>query len=243
MIACVASAAIGFVLSFFMVDYSKYNITTRKKNAGGPSKFKYSKLIVMIILVYGVFYAIVQSDQADGKLLIQQQLLLDFSLETTSLIIGIILCVSRIIRVLSNLAFPYIYRKGKTAVGILLPSLLCLSVALLLFGSLSDQILLKIILMGIGYILVLFVRDPFRLFIQDILLDNSDKENHQTLLTILEFAVKTATAALSLSFALALLKYPLLVVMAILLVLALVEVVLSIRLYHLLRPSKATVPA
>jgi predicted MFS family arabinose efflux permease len=184
----------------------------------------------------------VQNGQSDGKLFIQQHLLLDFSLDETSLIIGVMLCVSRIVRVISNLLFPRVYRRYQEKMGVILPSFLCSSIALMLFGSLIPWVALKILVMGLGYIIILFIRDPFRLFIQDVVLNRTAREHHQTLLTIMEFAVKIGTAATSFCFTMVLLEHTMMEVMSITLIIVIIEVLLSIRLYRMLTatPAKTT---
>ena len=69
------------------------------------------KIIIILLISYGLFYPIVNSGQQNGKIFIQQELLLNFSVEITALIIGAILCVSRIVRVISNLTFNKIHNK------------------------------------------------------------------------------------------------------------------------------------
>jgi predicted MFS family arabinose efflux permease len=241
MYGCITTCAIGFVLSFFMVDHSKYN-KIRHKKTENKQKLPLGKLILLTILVFGLFYPIVQNGQSDGKLFIQQHLLLDFSLDDTSLIIGVILCVSRIVRVISNLLFPRFYRRYKEKMSVILPSFLCSSIALMLFGSLIPWVSLKILVMAIGYVIILFIRDPFRLVIQDVVLNRTDREYHQTLLTIMEFAVKIGTAATSFCFTLVLLEHTMMEVMSITLIIVIIEVLLSIRLYRMLtaKPVKTT---
>lgn len=238
MYGCIATCAAGFVLSFFLEDRSKYNKIVPKK-AAKTGKLPLGKLILLTIFVFGLFYPIVQNGQSDGKLFIQQQLLLDFSLEETSLIIGVMLVVSRIVRVFSNLVFPKVYRKLNAKVGILLPVLLLSSVALMLFGSLIPWTVLKIVVMSIGYIIILFIRDPFRLYIQDVVLARTQREHHQTLLTTMEFAVKVGTAATSFCFTLVLLEHTMLEVMGIMLLIGIIEVLLSVRLYRMITAGKA----
>ena len=241
MYGCITTCAIGFVLSFFMVDHSKYN-KIRHEKTENKQKLPLGKLILLTILVFGLFYPIVQNGQSDGKLFIQQHLLLDFSLDDTSLIIGVILCVSRIVRVISNLLFPRFYRRYKEKMSVILPAFLCSSIALMLFGSLIPWVSLKILVMAIGYVIILFIRDPFRLVIQDVVLNRTDREYHQTLLTIMEFAVKIGTAATSFCFTLVLLEHTMMEVMSITLIIVVIEVLLSIRLYRMLtaKPVKTT---
>lgn len=231
MIGCITTCLIGFILSFFIVDYTKYNKLNFKKKE--KVRISYSKFVVLAIAVFGLFYPVVTSGQSDGKLFIQQNLLAELSVDDTSLIIGGILCISRIVRVVSNMLFVKIYQKYRLTMGVLLTCSLGLSIALLLFGSFITPLLFRIIVMALGYVIILFIRDPFKLYIQDILFDHTQKEQHQTLLTLMEFSVKIGTAGTGFIFTLVLLNYSMVVVMAITLVIAIAEILLSIWLYRL----------
>lgn len=238
MLGCIAACVIGFALSFFMKDYSDYDKIQVVSKKHEKVKVHYSKLIILAIIVYSLFYPLVTSGQSEGKLFIQQNILLDFDIEETSLILGAILCVSRIIRVFSNIVFAKLYEKHQKKLGIALPALLCLAMGLIMFGSFIPQAVMKIIVMALGYIIILFARDPFRLFMQDAIFENTPKEQHQTLLTILEFGVKIGTAGIGLVFSAILLQYPMLAVIAILFALTLIEIFLSIKLYKMLIAPK-----
>ena len=238
MLGCIAACVIGFALSFFMKDYSDYDKIQVVSKKYEKVKVHYSKLIILAIIVYSLFYPLVTSGQSEGKLFIQQNILLNFDIEETSLILGAILCVSRIIRVFSNIVFAKLYEKHQKKLGVALPALLCLAAGLMMFGSFIPQAVMKIIVMAIGYIIILFARDPFRLFMQDAIFENTPKQQHQTLLTILEFGVKIGTAGIGLVFSAILLQYPMLAVIAILFALTLIEIFLSIKLYKMLIAPK-----
>ena len=85
--------------------------------------------------------------------------------------------------------------------------------------------------MGMGYTVILFLRDPFRLYIQDVIFDNTPKEQHQTMLTTLAVAVKVAKTAINTAFTLILLKFPLVVVVSVILIFTVVEAIISLILY------------
>ena len=122
--------------------------------------------------------------------------------------------------------------------GIAMPVLLSFSMGFLLFGSFISSIFVKIAVMSVGYIIILFARDPFRLYMQDVLFENTPKEQHQTLLAILEFAVQVGTAAMGLSFSAILLSYPMVAVITILFVLSMIEIILGIKLYKMVLSAK-----
>ena len=232
MIGCITTCTLGFVLSLFMKDYSNYNKITYKKKSGKKVKIQYNKLIILAVILYAFFYSIVTNGQNEGKLFIQQNILLDFDVAKTSLIIGAIICVSRVIRVISNIIFEKLYKKHLHKMGIALPVLLSTAIGFMLFGSFISHIIAKILVMALGYTIILFIRDPFKLYMQDVLFANTPREQHQTLLTVLEFGVKLTTAGIGLSFSSILLSYPMIVVIAIMFAIALVEVILGIILYR-----------
>ena len=241
MIGCITACAIGVILTFLMKDCSDYNKITYKKENNEKVKIHYSKFIIMAIVVYSFFYPIVNNGQTDGKLFIQQQILLDFNIDDTSLIIGAIVCVSRIIRVFSNVVFAKLYYKYRGKLGIALPVMLSSSISFMLFGSLFPQVFVKIIIMGIGYTIILFVRDPFKLYMQDVIFENTPKEQHQTLLTMLEFGVKLTSVVMGLGYSAILLSYPMSVVMAIMLAVSTVNIALSVKLYRMVLIEKTDV--
>ena len=236
MIGCITFCVICFILSWYMVDYSKDNKNKLEKNKEtGKGKIKYTKIIIFILLSYGLCYPMVNSGQSNGKLFIQQELLKLYDVEKTSLVIGAILCVSRIVRLLSNIKFDKIHKKYEDKVGIMLPVGLLISLILMLIGyNLSNMPVMKFVIMGLGYVIILFIRDPFKVYMQDLALKNTDKNRQQTLLTTMELSRKIVRTIISLSFTTILLKYPMVLVISILTVLSIIEIFVSLYLYRLI---------
>ncbi len=236
MIGCITFCVICFILSWYMVDYSKDNKNKLEKNKEtGKGKIKYTKIIIFILLSYGLCYPMVNSGQSNGKLFIQQELLKLYDVEKTSLVIGAILCVSRIVRLLSNIKFDKIHKKYEDKVGIMLPVGLLISLILMLIGyNVSNMPVMKFVIMGLGYVIILFIRDPFKVYMQDLALKNTDKNRQQTLLTTMELSRKIVRTIISLSFTTILLKYPMVLVISILTVLSIIEIFVSIYLYKII---------
>lgn len=239
MIGCITFCFVCFVLSFNMIDYSNNNCIkgkTYKENKDKLKKINYSKIVLFIIISYGLFYPIVNSGQSNGKLFIQQELLKNFNVEKTALIIGLILCISRIVRVISNILFNKIYIKYKNKVGVILSFILSLSLCLMLGGYfISFSIILKILVMSLGYIIILFIRDPFKVYMQDLALKKAEKEQQQSLLTTLELSRKIVRAIISLSFTVILVNNPMIIVITILIILSIVEIFISLKLYKMIK--------
>lgn len=237
MFGCIFFCFICFILSFSMIDFSNYNNV--KKENKNKVKIHYSKLIIVLLISYGLFYPIVNSGQSNGKLFIQQELLLNFSVEKTALIVGVILCISRIVMVISNISFNKIHNKYKEKVGVILPILLLISIILMIIGYfVGTSVILKFSIMSLGYIIILFIRDPFKVYMQDLALRNVGKEGQQTLLTTMELSRKVVRAIMSLSFTMILVNNPMITVMKILLILSIIEILIGIKLYKLVLGEK-----
>ncbi len=238
MLCCILVCLICFVLSFYIIDYSEFN-KVQPNNKEIKNKTKYSTLIIVLLISYGIFFPIVNEGQTNGKLFIQQELLNVFNVEKTAMIIGAILCISRIVRVFSNISFNKAYKKFKDKIGVLLPILLALSILLIISGSfIQSSLVLKFAIMGLGYIIILFIRDPFKVYMQDLALKNIAPEVQATLLTIMELSRKLTRAIISLSFSLVLMNNPMITVILIMLILAIIEIFISIKLYKLIINSK-----
>ena len=243
MVGCISCCTVGLVLSFFMKDYSAFNRITTKGPKREKVKFRYGWLIILAVVIYALFYPLVNEGQSIGKLYIQQELLARITQEDTALIIGVVVCISRLIRVLSNIVFARLYRKYKYKVGIALPALLGFALCCQLFGAMIPYMLLMVIVMAMGYIIILFARDPFRLYMQDVIFEHTPKEQHQTLLTMMAFGVKVGTAGMGLAFSGILLSYPMSVVITIMLAITIIEVLLSLKLYSMIRAARKVQPS
>ena len=82
--------------------------------------------------------------------------------------------------------------------------------------------------------MILFIRDPFKVYMQDIALNYTDKNCQQTVLTAMELSRKIVRTIISLSFTAILLKSPMLLVISILVVLSIIEIFVSIYLYKII---------
>lgn len=92
--------------------------------------------------------------------------------------------------------------------------------------------------MSFGYIIILFVRDPFKVYMQDLALRNVEKEGQQSLLTTMELSRKVVRAIMSFSFTMILLNNPMITVITILFILSIIEILVSIKLYKLIINGK-----
>lgn len=91
--------------------------------------------------------------------------------------------------------------------------------------------------MSLGYIIILFIRDPFKVYIQDLVLRKSKNHHQQSLLTTLDLSRKIVRLIVSLSFAIILISNPMIIIIIILIILVVIEIIISLYLYKLLQES------
>lgn len=231
MFGCMSVCFICFILAFGIVDYSNNKSITENRK---KEKIQYGKIILLLIIIYGLFYTIVNQGQSNGKLFIQQQLLLNYDVAKTATVIGIIVFVSRIVRVISNMSFSKIYEKYQTKMGMIFPIMLSIAILNMILGSIiGNNLILKFIIMSMGYIIIVFIRDPFEVYMQDLALKNVGQDKQQTLLTIMELASKIGRAIIGVSFSIILLKEPMISIIIILFILSIAEILMSIKLYKM----------
>ena len=231
MFGCMSVCFICFILAFGIVDYSNNKSITENRK---KEKIQYGKIILLLIIIYGLFYTIVNQGQSNGKLFIQQQLLLNYDVARTATVIGIIVFVSRIVRVISNMSFSKIYEKYQTKMGIIFPIMLSIAILNMILGSIiGNNLILKFIIMSMGYIIIVFIRDPFEVYMQDLAIKNVGQDKQQTLLTIMELASKIGRAIIGVSFSIILLREPMISIIIILFILSIAEILMSIKLYKM----------
>ena len=233
MYLCIIICVISFVMYFFMKDVSKYNVTiTEKVNF---KKIKFSKIICVILISYAIFFGVVTAGQVNTKLLIQYELSGIYQTAKVSMYLGIVVAASRVARLLANMFFGKIYYKIKDKSLTFLTSMLFISFIFIIIGYFIPGNIFKFILMSIGFCIILAVRDPFRLFTQDIILKQTMSEEQQVAISYIQFARKVGTTICSLIISAILLRWEMIYVIIGIGALALLEVFISIRIYSMLK--------
>ena len=232
MYLCITICAVAFIVYLFMRDVSKYNVTVKENTK--PKKVRLSKIIWIILISYGMFYGAVTSGQYNSKLLIQYELSDLFDMGKVSIYLGVIVTISRIARLLENMAFGKIYYKIKNKSLILLTVMLFAAFVFIVVGFFVKITLLKFVLMTIGFCLILAARDPFRLYTNDIVLELSEPEEQQVAISYVQFARKVGVTISSLVCSAILLKWEMVYVIMGIGVLAFIEVLIGLKLYNIL---------
>lgn len=188
MYICITICFTSFIMYFYMKDISNNNtiIVKEKKR----EKVKFSKIIWIILLSYGVFYGAVVSGQENGKLLIQYELSGLYETTKVSMYLGIIVAISRLVRFMSSVIFGKVYYKIKDKSLIVLAIMLLSAFVFMAIGYFVHITLLKFVIMTIGFCLILSVRDPFNLYTQDTVLKLTKPEERQKAVSYLQFSRK-----------------------------------------------------
>ena len=230
MIMCILICIINIYLSRYLYEYKDKKIMIEDNNENS-NKVNWSKIIILIIFVYGLLYATVESLQENGKIFIQYRMQNFIPIAKTSIYLTIIIAFSRVARVLSNLLFNKIHNILKSRLIILLNVLLISSIAFMILGFIIPYNTIGVIIMGIGFFILLFVRDPIAIFTKLELFNNCKVKDQEEVIHKYNLCRKIVRCLLATSASLLLLKINMLYLMMSLFVLCLMYLCLTIKLF------------
>ena len=230
MLICVIICFFNIILSRFL--YECKDIEENKIKTS--TQFKWTNILFIIVLVYGLLYGTLETIQDNGKIFIQYFMQNYESIDKTAIYLSIIIAFSRISRVISDLVFSRIYNKIKNKFIILLNIILILAIFFIICGSFIPVSTIGIIVMGIGFCMVLWARDPIMNFTKNALLNNCSKENQQTAMLKFNLSRRIVKCILATLISFILLKVDIIYIMALLLILTIGYLTITIKLYKLL---------
>ena len=231
MILCIVICFLNIVFSSLLYEVeSEEEINQYKSKA-----FKWTKVLFLIVIVYGLLYGTLETAQENGKIFMQYFMQNHVSLEKTAIYLSIIIAFSRVSRVISDLLFNKIYNKLKNKFIILLNVILILALSFILAGSFVYSKTVAMIIMGLGFCMILWARDPIMNFLKNALLDNNcSKENQQTAMLKFNLSRRIVRCILATLVSLILLKVDVFYIMILFLVLALIYLNIILKLYKML---------
>ena len=232
-IICLIVCFINIILTNFI-----YEVPVNDKNIDNKeykiNKKYFSKKIIMMILLYGLFYAMINSGQKNSKLFIQFDLQNLFDLDKVAIYMGAFIFISRVIRLLSNLLFLKIYNKYKSKMIFMLEFGLASAFIFLLIGHFVGNIY-GIYIMALGFFMFLFIRDPFDNFMRKTLFENSSEKVHDKIVNYINLTKKVFTLMYSTIVASMLIKLNYVYVMSLFLILTISFFSLIYKIYNLIR--------
>ena len=230
MILCIVICFLNIVFSSLLYEVeSKEEINQYKSKA-----FKWTKVLFLIVLAFGLLYGTLETAQENGKIFMQYFMQNNVSLEKTAIYLSIIIAFSRVSRVISDLVFNKIYNKLKNKFIILLNVILILAISFIIAVSFVYSKTVAMIIMGLGFCMILWARDPIMNFLKNALLDNCSKETQQTAMLKFNLSRRIVRCILATLVSLILLKVDVFYIMILFLVLALIYLNIILKLYKML---------
>ena len=236
MIICLIVCLINIILTLFIYEVPVGN-TELKNSEIKINKKDFSKKIILMILLYGMFYAMVECGQKNSKLFIQFDLQNLLKLDKVTIYISVFIFISRVARLLSNLLFLKAYNKYKNKMLFMFELDLSLAFTFLLIGHFVGNIY-GIYIMALGFFCFLFVRDPFDSFMRKVLFENSIEKVHDKIINYINLARKIFNLIYSTVVASMLSRLSYVYVMTLLLILTLSFLIVFYKLYKLLDDRK-----
>jgi len=139
----------------------------------------------------------------------------------------------------SNVLFDKLYQKLKDKINIALTVGLVGALLLIIVGNCIDtNVMIKIEIMACGFFLILAVRDPFKIYIQDLILRIAKPEEQQAIFAYLELGKKIGTTIMGFAVSAVLLKLSIIWVIIGTSVISLMTLKTTIRLLELVKRSR-----
>ena len=227
---------IMFSMSFLFFEAKIENRDDKKDNKAEEKdniKVDSRKITLLIILSFAISTTIIKLGQNNSKLFMQYDFQEFLTTEMVTYYITTIVFMSRIARLLGNIIFGKVYKRSKDKMNIIITLFLCLAFILLIVGHfLNISIIYKVVIMSIGFFLILATRDSFKLYLEDVALESTKKEEQQKIMIDMEIYRKVFSLIGSTLFTLILLKHELIVIEFVLLGLCIIELYINKKLYR-----------
>ena len=237
MFICILICFNNFIMAHYMyeVNFDNKELELKKNH-----KFNFNKIMIITILVYGLIYGTIVVCQTNDKLFIQYELQEFLKSDRVALVMSIVLFLSRLSRLIINLIFGKIYDKFKNKTLYLIYFGLLISVLLFIVGKLFFTSIYSSIIMAVGFILLLALRDPTENLLSDILLKNTDKQDKEKAILYFQFMRRLVVFILSLFATMILIRYELIHLYILFLFFILLYIFIVLKLLSLVNNQNKT---
>ncbi len=232
MYMCIFFCIVTCILS--LTFYEVCDDTNKEEQQVSNKKVKLSKILFLALISNTIFLGLVVIGQQDSKLFIQYRLEDWYGLSLTATYLSWIVASSRVSRIVFNMLFNKYYMRLKNSIPVILSCILTLAFSLIIIGNIIPlPITIKLLLMALGFDLIIPMYDNFIIYMEDLLLKNSLEEEQQELFANMEILRKLGKIIMNLLISLILLKLDLYYIMWLFLILAIIEIILSIKIIKL----------
>ncbi len=232
MLICIFICIINCILSIFVIEVE---VVDNKEETEKNSKFEFTKIIIFTILAYGLLFGFIGVTQTNDKLFMMYEFQEFLNAKTVALAISIILFLSRVSRLVSIIIFSKVYSRLKNKMLYAIYISMFISVLLFIVGKLLFFPILGSILMAIGFLLLLGLRDPADNLLSTILLQNTRKKDKEQAMIYLQFTRRLTLFLLSFLATMILRKYEMIHLYIIIIVIILLYLFIVVKLYNLLK--------
>lgn len=234
MILCVVICSLNVMLSDILYENQntevKENIERKTKN-----KLSITKIIFLIVLLYGTLYSTIDLGKDNSKLFIQYNLSSFLTIDKVSIVLSFIVAISRIVRVISNYFFAKYCKGEDKKVLYKIGYILMFGFIFIILGSLIKSKNIGIILMSLGFFGFLSVCDFLKNYMQTLLLNICKEEYYEQAITYLALSRKVGKFFLSTLITLLLFKIDMLYIMILLLGISIFNILIIKKVYNILK--------
>lgn len=227
MILCIIFCINNVILSNFI-----YEVKDNQQNKIEIKKFKFTKIIILILILFALLYAVIDMGQ-NNTILFMQYNMSDFLTQNkVAIYITIIIAISRFIRVVANYLFTRVKKindKLLYEIGLFV----VLSYLLILLGNFIGHGMIGVSIIALGFFIFLAVRDPFENYMRNLMLDNCDTVYHEKAIIYLSLFREIGKFAISTLITLLLLKLEMPYIMLFLLIMAVLNIFIIRKIYNL----------
>lgn len=231
MFICILICFNNFIMAHFIYEV---NLDNRELELKKKDKFNFNKIMIITILVYGLIYGTLVVCQTNDKLFIQYELQDFLKNNTVTLVMSIILFLSRVSRLVLNIVFGKIYEKFKNKTLYIIYFGLLVSVLLFIIGKILFTSVYGSFIMAFGFIILLALRDPTENLLSNILLKNTKKEDKEKAILYFQFTRRLVVFMLSLLATMILVRYELIHLYLVFLILIMLYIFIVLKLLFLL---------
>lgn len=232
MILCIAFCVLNIFLSNFLYEY-KSDTCNEEKEKNIKDKLPITSMIFLILLLYAILYATIDLGQVNSKLFIQYKLSSFLDVSKVSIILSLIIAISRIVRVVSDYFFTKHCKGENKKILYKIGYALIIAFIFIIFGSLSNFKVIGIALMALGFFVFLGVRDLFANYMKTLLLNSCNEEYHEQAITYLTLSRKVGKFLISTLITLLLLRIDMLYIMILLLIISFLNILIIKKIYKL----------
>ena len=221
------------ILTCILVNFIKEVDVKKEKNEEVTNKANLTKSLIILLLFSFIMYGLLISGQLNSKLIIQNDMTSFLNAKELVYYFSIIIFISRVFRVLSNILFTKIYNKIKKYMLFIINGSFILSFSLILIGNYIKGEYMGISIMAIGFIIILSIRDALENYCRTIVLDNCSFNERDKVATYYYLARVIGTFLFSSIISLILLKFDLRFVIFYLFITSLLVALITIKSFKI----------